>query len=110
MLSSSGDISSRTGLARPPPDFSEPLLPVQLCSGAGVSEAVVAGGKATAVADGENEMNLGRLPPALAVTLTIAPRPFSAEWQALACEDAVAVTRRRPEVDIDSGEEGGVSV
>lgn len=53
-------------------------------------------------------MNLGRLPPARAVTLTIAPRPFSAEWQVLA--DGEVVTRRSPEVDIDSGEEGGVSV
>ncbi len=61
-----------------------------------------AGWKATAVAAEENEMNLGRLPPARAVTLTMAP--------ALEVTGAGAVTRRRPEVDIDSGEDGGVNV
>ena len=102
-------MSNRKGFAAAP-HFKELLLvgPPQLAGGAGVSWPADAGGKATADADGENEMNLGRLPPARAVTLTIAPRPFSAEWQLLA--DGEVVTRRSPEVDIDSGEEGGVSV
>ena len=76
-------------------------------AGAGVNAAAaalaVAGGKATAVAAGEKEMYLGRLPPARAVTRTMAPA-------AVVADAAGAVTRSKPEVDIDSGDDGGVSV
>ncbi len=78
---------------------------IALTPGVNVAAAVAAaaaGWKATAVAAEENEMNLGRLPPARAVTLTMAPAPE--------VTGAGAVTRRRPEVDIDSGEDGGVNV
>jgi len=81
-------------------------------TGVRAGAAVVAGGNATAVAFGENEMNLGRLPPGRAVTRTMALRLFSRLlWQAVAEEEeGVAVTLRRPEVDNDSGEDGGVKV
>ena len=113
MLSSSGDMSSRIGFDDAEAgDFRGPLLTGAGATGVRAGAAVATGGKATAVAFGENEMNLGRLPPARAVTRTMALRLLSALlWQAVAEEEeGVAVTLRRPEVDNDSGEDGGVKV
>ncbi len=112
LLSSSGDMSSRIGFDDAEAgDFRGPLL-TGAATGVRAGAAVVAGGNATAVAFGENEMNLGRLPPGRAVTRTMALRLFSRLlWQAVAEEEeGVAVTLRRPEVDNDSGEDGGVKV
>jgi hypothetical protein len=93
-------MSRRIGFVAATVDFIGPLLTV--VTGAGVIvAAVVAGVNETVVAFEEKEMNRGRLLPARAVTRTMAaPRPFSVG----------PVTRRRPDVDMDSGEEGGVNV
>ena len=110
LLSSSGDMSNRIGFVAAG-DFIGPLLTTVVAGAAGagvVIVAVVAAGNETVVAFDEKEMNRGRLLPARAVTRTMAPpRPFSAAWQVVAVGP---VTRSRPEVDIDSGEEGGVNV
>ena len=82
-------------------DPDDALLTTAAGGGVRVDAAVVAVGKATA---GENEMNLGKLPPDRAVTRTIAPAV------AAAVVVAGAVTRSKPEVDIDSGDDGGVNV
>ena len=109
MLSSSGDMSRRVGFDADG-DFMAVALLTTAAGAAGANAAAaaaaalaVAGGKATAVAAGEKEMYLGRLPPARAVTRTMAPAAADADV-------AGAVTRSRPEVDIDSGDDGGVSV
>ena len=81
-------------------DPDDALLTTAAGGGVRVDAAVVAVGKATA---GENEMNLGKLPPDRAVTRTIAPAVAAAVV-------AGAVTRSKPEVDIDSGDDGGVNV
>jgi len=108
LLSSSGDMSRRVGFDADG-DFMAAALLTTAAGAAGVNAAAaaaaalaVAGGKATVVAAGEKEMYLGRLPPARAVTRTMAPVGVA--------DAAGAVTRSRPEVDIDSGDDGGVSV
>lgn len=83
-------------------DPDDALLTTAAGGGVRVDAAVVAVGKATA---GENEMNLGKLPPDRAVTRTIAPAVAAAVVVV-----AGAVTRSKPEVDIDSGDDGGVNV